>query len=385
MKTRAALLFSQPGKWEVTDVDLDEPKDHEVLVQHRGRRAVPLRRPPRHRRRPVRPLPLLRRPRRRRHRGEGRVGGPQRRARRPRGAVVRPELRPVPVVLPGAAEPLRQRRHDADGLPARRHVPDARQRRGRRPDGHDRRRSPSTRSSSEWGCIKIDDDIPFAEAALVGCGVPTGWGSAVAACGVKPGDVHIVMGVGGIGINAVQGARHAGASVIIAVDPVPFKRDTALALGATDAFETIEEAGDFARSITDGQGADSAIVTVGVVKGEHVGQAFDTVRKAGTLAVTGVSNIAEAASRSACSSCPCSRSASRACSSAASRRRRTSPAFVKLYKAGQLKLDRARHPEVHPRRDQRGLRGHARRPQHPGRHPLRVTLKLDKLQLLRRR
>jgi len=50
---------------------------------------------------------------------------------------------------------------------------------------------------SEWGCIKIPDDIGFAEAALVGCGVPTGWGSAVVACGVRPGDVHIVMGVGG--------------------------------------------------------------------------------------------------------------------------------------------------------------------------------------------
>src|SRR3989442_15795123 len=121
---------------------------------------------------------------------------------------------------------------------------------------------------SEWGVIKIDDDIPFAEAALVGCGVPTGWGSAVAACGVRPGDVHIVMGVGGIGINAIQGARHAGASVIIAVDPVPFKRDSALQLGATHAFETIEEAGDFARSITTGRGADSAVVSVGVGKSE---------------------------------------------------------------------------------------------------------------------
>ena len=101
------------------------------------------------------------------------------------------------------------------------------------------------------------------------------------------------MGVGGIGINAVQGAHHAGAAVVIAVDPVPFKRDRALELGATHAFATIEEAGDFARSITNGQGADSAIVSVGVVKSEHVGQAFSTIRKAGTLAVTGVGNIAE--------------------------------------------------------------------------------------------
>jgi len=148
---------------------------------------------------------------------------------------------------------------------------------------------------SEWGCIKIDDDVPFEEACLVGCGVPTGWGSAVAAAGVSPGDVHIVMGVGGIGMNAVQGASHAGAAHVIAVDPVPLKRETALRLGATAAFETIDEAADYARSLTNGQGADSAVVSVGVIKGEHVSAAFSAIRKAGTLAVTGVGNIAESA------------------------------------------------------------------------------------------
>ncbi|WP_407818359.1 zinc-binding dehydrogenase, partial [Staphylococcus aureus] len=74
----------------------------------------------------------------------------------------------------------------------------------------------------------------------------------------------IVMGVGGIGINAVQGASHAGAAHVIAVDPVAFKRDSALKLGATHAVATMEEATDIARSFTNGQGADSAIVTVGV-------------------------------------------------------------------------------------------------------------------------
>ena len=74
------------------------------------------------------------------------------------------------------------------------------------------------------------------------------------------------MGVGGIGINAVQGAAHAGAPAIIAVDPVEFKREAALQFGATDAFATIEEAAELARSLTNGQGADSAIVTVGVAR-----------------------------------------------------------------------------------------------------------------------
>jgi S-(hydroxymethyl)glutathione dehydrogenase/alcohol dehydrogenase len=96
----------------------------------------------------------------------------------------------------------------------------------------------------------------------------------------------IVVGVGGIGINAVQGARHAGASRIIAVDPVELKRNAALELGATDAFADRDEAAELARSLTNGQGADSAIVCIGVPTGDDVGAAFAAVRKAGTLVLT---------------------------------------------------------------------------------------------------
>jgi S-(hydroxymethyl)glutathione dehydrogenase/alcohol dehydrogenase len=143
----------------------------------------------------------------------------------------------------------------------------------------------------EWAAVKIGEDIPLESAALVGCGVPTGWGSAVNAAQVKPGDVVIVMGIGGIGINAVQGARHAGASRVIAVDPVGFKRDTALKLGATDAFASMNEAQDLAQSLTYGQGADAAIITVGVVTGSHIAEAFAAIRKAGTLVLTSMANI----------------------------------------------------------------------------------------------
>ncbi|MGY1681539.1 NDMA-dependent alcohol dehydrogenase [Geodermatophilus sp. SYSU D01176] len=141
--------------------------------------------------------------------------------------------------------------------------------------------------------VKIPDDIPLDVACLTGCGVGTGWGSAVTAAGVEPGDTVIVMGIGGIGINAVQGAAHAGASNVIAVDPVAFKREKAQELGATHAFESIDEAADFARSVTNGQGADKAVVTVGVTTGEHVSQAFSSIRKAGTVVVTGLGNIQE--------------------------------------------------------------------------------------------
>jgi S-(hydroxymethyl)glutathione dehydrogenase/alcohol dehydrogenase len=110
---------------------------------------------------------------------------------------------------------------------------------------------------------------------------------------VKPGDTVIVMGVGGIGINAVQGAAHAGASHVIAVDPVAFKREKAMELGATETYASIEEAADFARSVTNGQGADKALVTVGVTTGEHVAQAFSAIRKAGTVVVTGLGDLTQ--------------------------------------------------------------------------------------------
>jgi len=134
--------------------------------------------------------------------------------------------------------------------------------------------------------VKIPDDTPMGPAALVSCGVPTGWGSAVNGANVVAGDVVIVMGVGGIGMNAVQGARFVGASHVLAVDPVQLKRDVALKLGATHAFATIEEATDVARSLTNGQGADSAIVSVGVIDGNDVAAAFSAIRKAGTVVVT---------------------------------------------------------------------------------------------------
>jgi NDMA-dependent alcohol dehydrogenase len=136
--------------------------------------------------------------------------------------------------------------------------------------------------------VKVDKDLPLEKICLLGCAVGTGWGSAVNAAKVAPGDTVIVMGIGGVGINAVQGAAHAGASKVIAVDPVELKRESALRLGATHAFADIAEADAFAKQHTNGQGADKAIVTIGVVEPVHVAQAFAAIRKAGTVVVTGL-------------------------------------------------------------------------------------------------
>jgi NDMA-dependent alcohol dehydrogenase len=150
-----------------------------------------------------------------------------------------------------------------------------------------------TTTVSADSAVRVPDDIPLDKACLVGCGVGTGWGSAVNSAEVQPGHTVIIMGIGGIGINAVQGAAHAGASNVIAVDPVAFKREKAQELGATHAVESMDEATELAKQFTNGQGADSAIVTVGVVKPEHVAQAFGAIRKAGTCVVTGLGDVTE--------------------------------------------------------------------------------------------
>jgi NDMA-dependent alcohol dehydrogenase len=141
--------------------------------------------------------------------------------------------------------------------------------------------------------VKIPNDMPLDIACLLGCSVGTGWGSAVNLGRIRIGDTVIVMGVGGVGINAVQGAAHAGASYVVAVDPLAFKREAALKLGATHAFDNVADATALAQSVTNGQGADAAIVTVGITTAEHVAQACASIRKGGTVVVTGLGHASD--------------------------------------------------------------------------------------------
>lgn len=141
---------------------------------------------------------------------------------------------------------------------------------------------------SEYACVPIDNDLPFDVAALVGCGVPTGWGSSVYAAGTGAGDTVVIFGTGGVGINAVQGARYAGAKNVIAIDPVPFKREMARRLGATYTAANIEEARDYIRDVTRGQLADHAVITVGVMEAEVLRQAVSVIGKNSNVVVTAV-------------------------------------------------------------------------------------------------
>lgn len=143
---------------------------------------------------------------------------------------------------------------------------------------------------SENSAIKVDDDLPLDVVVLIGCGVPTGWGSAVHAAETEAGDTIAIYGIGGIGINSVQGAALAGAKNVVAIDPLANKREMAEKLGATHTCETAEEAQELITELTRGVGADKAIVTVGVVDSAVVTSAFHAIRKGGTVVVTGLAD-----------------------------------------------------------------------------------------------
>ncbi len=144
---------------------------------------------------------------------------------------------------------------------------------------------------SELSCVKIDDDVPLDKVALIGCGVPTGWGSAVHAAAVEPGDTIAIYGIGGIGINAVQGAALAGARNVVAIDPLANKREAAEQLGATHSCATAEEAALLIHGLTRGVMADKAILTPGIVSTELVTNAVNTIRKGGTVVITGLADL----------------------------------------------------------------------------------------------
>jgi S-(hydroxymethyl)glutathione dehydrogenase/alcohol dehydrogenase len=142
---------------------------------------------------------------------------------------------------------------------------------------------------SEYSCVKIDDDIPFEVACLVGCGVTAGWCSAVRAGETRAGETVVVLGVGGVGINAVQGARYAGATRVVAIDPNPLKLEMAKRLGATHAFTSADEAREQLVDLTRGQLADLAVVTVGVLDADITRDAVSLIGKAGRVVLTSVS------------------------------------------------------------------------------------------------
>ncbi len=146
---------------------------------------------------------------------------------------------------------------------------------------------------SENSLVRVDPDLPLDVVALVSCGVATGFGSATERAGTKPGDNVAVIGIGGIGINAVQGARAAGAKRIIAIDPVEFKREQAMQFGATHTYSSMEEAMLAVPDLTWGEMCDRVILSPGTVHGDMIDPALNLTAKGGTLVVTGLAPMLE--------------------------------------------------------------------------------------------
>jgi S-(hydroxymethyl)glutathione dehydrogenase / alcohol dehydrogenase len=142
----------------------------------------------------------------------------------------------------------------------------------------------------ESACVRIDPAFPLELGALVGCGVVTGIGAVVHSARVEPGASVAVVGCGGVGLAAIQGARLAGAAPIIAVDRVASKLAMARANGATDVVDaSATDPAAAVRECTDGRGADFSFEVVG--RSETIRQAYDMTRRAGVVTIVGAGSF----------------------------------------------------------------------------------------------
>jgi len=141
---------------------------------------------------------------------------------------------------------------------------------------------------NEASVVKIDPDVSLRAAALISCGLSTGFGSVVDRAKVRPGEVVVVVGCGGVGSGAIQGARIGGARAVVAVDPLPFKTERAMAIGATHTAASMEEAAFLLPELTQGRMADVVVLTPGVLTGELIAPAMQLGSKDARVVATAI-------------------------------------------------------------------------------------------------
>lgn len=142
---------------------------------------------------------------------------------------------------------------------------------------------------SEMSVIKVDEDLPFAPISLIACGGATGFGAPFNRAGVKPGDSVLVLGCGGVGSFALQGARVAGATTIIAADQNDFKLEMAKQqFGATHTINTTrEDVVQRCKELTkDGQGVNHSFEVISTP--ETIAQCVEATSKAGSITIIGM-------------------------------------------------------------------------------------------------
>ena len=193
--------------------------------------------------------------------------------------------------------------------------------------------------ASERSLVKVHEWIPLEAASLVSCGVTTGFGSGSVSAGTKPGDTVVVIGAGGIGMNAVQGARAAGAKFVVAVDPIEFKREAAPSFGATHTATDVGAAFEVVKEITWGAMADAVILTAGVVHADLVPAAMMLTRKGGTCVLIGMTPISEMSVPLILADMVNSCKTLKGALYGEMNPRASIPMLLSMYEAGTLKLD----------------------------------------------
>jgi S-(hydroxymethyl)glutathione dehydrogenase / alcohol dehydrogenase len=144
---------------------------------------------------------------------------------------------------------------------------------------------------SERAVLPVPDAVPLEHAALVGCAVMTGVGAVLKTAAVRAGQSVLVVGLGGVGLSVVQGARLAGAGQVVVADRAPEKLELARSLGATDLLEVGGDLPKQVRALTDGRGVDHAFDCVGL--GATIRSSWQATRRGGVATVVGIGSKEE--------------------------------------------------------------------------------------------
>ena len=187
--------------------------------------------------------------------------------------------------------------------------------------------------------VKVDQGSPLDKAALVGCCVPTGYGSVVKTAKVHPGDAVVIMGIGGIGSNAIQGAKGAGARYIVAIDPVEFKRRKAFEFGATHAVATTADAQGLILELTRGRMADACVLTTDVAEGSYIGEALSLVGKRGKVIVTAIGHPTDLTASVSLFELALYEKSIHGSLFGSSNPQHDIPRYLEMYNLGELKID----------------------------------------------
>lgn len=192
---------------------------------------------------------------------------------------------------------------------------------------------------SERSVIKVDKSFDLKKIVTTACGIPTGWGAAVYVADIRPGETVVIYGIGGLGSAAVQGAVHAGALNIIAVDPLENKRQNAKNLGAHYQVATAEEAHNLVMEITHGVGADKSLVITDLVQVETTTAALDVISKGGTTVIVGLNGLSAKNIQYASQAITLNEKTIKGTLYGSCSPNSDVPKLLELYRAGKLELD----------------------------------------------